>query len=89
MKFALWICLVLMSLAAVQGNAQSDKSGMLVVVIEKGAPRRAIVDPVAGKLLASVPEGSVTGLSDSVGDVNCFLSTLRHPLFEIAPFRSS
>jgi hypothetical protein len=88
MKFALWICLVLMSLAAVQGNAPSDKSGMLVV-IEKGAQRRAIVDPVAGKLVASVPEGGVTGLSDSVGDVNCFLSTLRHPLFEIAPFRSS
>ena len=60
MKFAQWICVALMSLATVQGNAQSDKSDMLVV-IEKGAQSLAIVDPVAAMLVASVPEGGVTG----------------------------
>ena len=60
MKSAPWICVALMSLATAQGNAQSDNVGMLVV-IEKGAASLAIVDPVTATLVASVPEGGVTG----------------------------
>ena len=61
MKFALWFCLALISLAATRGNGQPDKSDGMLVVIEKGAQSLAIVDPMAGKLLTSVPEGGVTG----------------------------
>jgi YVTN family beta-propeller protein len=61
MKFAPWFCAALMSLTVVQGNAQSDSSGAMLVVIEKGAQSLAIIDPIAGKLVASVPEGGVTG----------------------------
>jgi YVTN family beta-propeller protein len=61
MKFASWIIVVLMSLAAVEVNAQSDESAGMLVVIEKGAQSLAIVDPVVAKLVASVPEGGVTG----------------------------
>ena len=61
MKFAPWVCVALLSLATVQGNAQSDNSAGMLVVIEKGAASLAIVDPVAATLVASVPEGGVTG----------------------------
>ena len=60
MKFVPWVCIVLLSLATGPGNAQSDKPGTLVV-IEKGAASLAMVDPVAATLVASVPEGGVTG----------------------------
>jgi YVTN family beta-propeller protein len=60
MKFVPWVCIALLSLATVPGNAQSDKPGALVV-IEKGAQSLAIIDPVAATLVASVPEGGVTG----------------------------
>src|SRR5215469_18102451 len=60
MKFP-WVCLVLVVLATAQTNAQSDKSKGMLVVIEKGAQSLAIIDPITGKLVASVPEGGVTG----------------------------
>ena len=61
MKFVHCFCVAVMSLANVQANAPSDKSDGMLVVIEKGAQSLAIVDPVAGKRIASVPEGGVTG----------------------------
>lgn len=61
MKFVHCFCVAVMLLVNVEANAQSDKSGGMLVVIEKGAQSLAIVDPVAGKLIASVPEGGVTG----------------------------
>jgi YVTN family beta-propeller protein len=61
MNFALSLCVVLMLLAAMQGSSPSGGSGGMLVVIEKGAHSLAIVDPVAGKLDAAVPEGGVTG----------------------------
>ena len=61
MKFGPWVCLALVSLATAEGNAQSKKSEGMLVVIEKGAQSLAIIDPIAGKLVASVPEGGVTG----------------------------
>jgi YVTN family beta-propeller protein len=60
MKFAKWVCAALM-MAIAQGHAQSGQSASKLVVIEKGAQSLAIVDPVAGKLAVSVPEGGVTG----------------------------
>src|SRR5215469_2752092 len=61
MKFGPWVCLALVWLATAQGNPPSDKSEGVLLVIEKGAQSLAIVDPIAGKLVASIPEGSVTG----------------------------
>ena len=61
MKFALWFCLALISLATTRGNGQPDKSDGMLVVIEKGAQSLAIADPMVGKLVTSVPEGGVTG----------------------------
>lgn len=61
MKFVHCLCVAVMLLANGTANAQSDKSGGRLVVIEKGAQSLAIVDPVAGRLIASVPEGDVTG----------------------------
>ena len=61
MKFVHGLAVAVMLLANVTANAQSDKSGGMLVVIEKGAQSLAIVDPVAGRLIASVPEGAVTG----------------------------
>ena len=61
MKFGPWVCLALVWLATAQGNAQSDQSEGMLVVIEKGAQSLAVIDPIAGKLVASIPEGGVTG----------------------------
>ena len=61
MNYGPGLCAALMALAIVQAQAQSDKSGGMLVVTEKGAQSLAIIDPVAGKVLASVPEGGVTG----------------------------
>jgi len=61
MKFVDCLFVAVMLLANVQANGQSDKSGGMLVVIEKGGHSLAIVDPVAGRLIASVPEGGVTG----------------------------
>ena len=61
MKFGPWVCLALVWLATAQGNAQSDQSQGVLVVIEKGAQSLAVIDPIAGKLVASIPEGGVTG----------------------------
>jgi YVTN family beta-propeller protein len=44
------------------GRSSSDtKDNGMLLVIEKGAGSLAIVDPVAGRLVASVPEHGVTG----------------------------
>ena len=61
MKFALWFCLALISLATTRGNGRPDKSDGMLVVIEKGAQSLAIVDPMVGKLVTSVPAGGVAG----------------------------
>ena len=61
MKFGPWVCLALLWLATARGNPPSDKSEGVLLVIEKGAQSLAIIDPIAGKLVASIPEGSVTG----------------------------
>jgi YVTN family beta-propeller protein len=51
----------LLLLPIIEFQAQNaGRSGMLLVV-EKGAGSLAIVDPAAGKVVASVPEGGVTG----------------------------
>src|ERR1700759_1077264 len=51
------IGLLIMALAAPGVFAQSG----LLLVAQKGDQSLAIVDPVAGKVLASVPEGGNTG----------------------------
>jgi YVTN family beta-propeller protein len=51
----------LIFLAMTQTQAQDDAPTGTLVVIEKGAQSLAIIDPVAAKLVASVPEGGVTG----------------------------
>jgi DNA-binding beta-propeller fold protein YncE len=61
MNFGLGLGAVLVALAIVQAQAQSDKPSGTLVTIEKGAASLAIIDPVAGQLDASVPEGGVTG----------------------------
>jgi YVTN family beta-propeller protein len=55
------VCLTLLSLAggAIYGQG-GTKQGVLLVA-EKGARSLAIVDPNAGKVVAEVPEGGITG----------------------------
>ena len=48
---------LLLSLAVSAGVAQQDR----LLVAQKGYRSLAIVDPVAGKMIASVQEGGVTG----------------------------
>ena len=54
-RFALSLFLV--SLAVASTQAQQSR----LLVAEKGQQSLAIVDPVSGKVLASIPEGGVTG----------------------------
>jgi DNA-binding beta-propeller fold protein YncE len=56
-----FVCIALLGLA-VRGvvGAQEGAKGMLLVV-EKGAQSLAIIDPATGKVVASVPEGGITG----------------------------
>ena len=51
--------LVFLAMTQIQAQNADPKNALLV--IEKGVASLAIVDPVAGKLAASVPEGGVTG----------------------------
>ncbi|MGD0630666.1 MAG: cytochrome D1 domain-containing protein [Terracidiphilus sp.] len=51
--------LPLLSLTVLAASAQAQQGRLLVA--EKGQQSLAIVDPVSGKVLASVPEGGVTG----------------------------
>jgi YVTN family beta-propeller protein len=54
-------CAALLFLVLGQTQAQNAVSTGTMVVIEKGAASLAIVDPVAATLVASVPEGGITG----------------------------
>ena len=54
-------CAALLLLAVAHSQAQNDAPTGTLVVIEKGAASLAIVDPVAATLVASVPEGGITG----------------------------
>jgi YVTN family beta-propeller protein len=49
----------MLSLAVLAASAQAQQGRLLVA--EKGQQSLAIVDPVSGKVLASIPEGGVTG----------------------------
>jgi YVTN family beta-propeller protein len=57
MPSRLAVSLLLFTLAVSAGFAQQDR----LLVAQKGAWSLAIVDPVAGTVIASVPEGGVTG----------------------------
>lgn len=61
MLFRMAIGLVVASLTISSSHAQNDGQKDRLLVAEKGAHSLAIVDPVSGKVLASVPEGGVTG----------------------------
>jgi DNA-binding beta-propeller fold protein YncE len=63
LRFHLFIFIV-MSLATVLSNvssAQNSAPAGLLLVANKGTNSLGIIDPVAGKQLAEVPEGGVTG----------------------------
>jgi YVTN family beta-propeller protein len=57
MRAWVWIGVLAMTLGSTAVNAQSG----LLLVAQKGDKSLAIVDPVAGKVLANVPEGGTTG----------------------------
>jgi len=61
MSYGPVLCTALITLALVQGQAQNPGARNMLVVIEKGAHSLAIIDPTAGKVVASVPEDGVTG----------------------------
>jgi hypothetical protein len=54
------LAFLLVSPLAGRSSPESNSKGMLLV-IEKGAQSLAIVDPVAARAIASVPEHGVTG----------------------------
>src|SRR5262245_11004218 len=61
MSYTSTVCTAFVALALMHGQAQNAGARNMLVVIEKGAQSLAIVDPTSGKLVASVPEGGVTG----------------------------
>ena len=57
-----WGLAVVVCVTMVSGVwAQNGKENGVLVVVEKGAMSLGIVDPVSGRLVASVPEGGKTG----------------------------
>jgi YVTN family beta-propeller protein len=60
MFYRMAMAVVGLSLAMPRGAANTGGTNMLLVV-EKGAQSLAIVDPASGRVVATVPEGGVTG----------------------------
>jgi YVTN family beta-propeller protein len=61
MMFRAASVVILMSLTIPAKSATKDEHKGMLLVAEKGAQSLAIVDPVSAKVVASVPEGGVTG----------------------------
>ena len=61
MTFRMAVGVVALSLMISSAHGQNGGQKGMLLVVEKGAQSLAIIDPVAGKVLASVPEGGVTG----------------------------
>jgi len=59
-----WLCLLALTLLCFAGpvrSAENPRSAGLLLVANKGDHALGIVDPVAGRQIADVPEGGVTG----------------------------
>ena len=61
MTLRMAVGVVAVSLMISSTHAQNGGQKGMLLVVEKGAQSLAIVDPASGKVLASVPEGGVTG----------------------------